>query len=196
MIQEGFEPDVFWTLLLNGRETWASGTEWYHCRPPRFLRCSCSEGYFSVEEVLHHQTYDLKSDTCVILDPGAPKCCYVWMGQDASDVVIKLTRKSVEVWLDNLADGRKMTSSMPVNGVDSSFKTRALPRLPRKEGHVVWIRQGFEDMEFKAFFYGWDDEDRDPRSIYLEKSVLNDVAIEEGVSLGDQDVRDENALAQ
>ncbi|TPX58024.1 hypothetical protein PhCBS80983_g03422 [Powellomyces hirtus] len=90
-----------------------TGTEYYYVPPPRFLRCSCASGYFAVEEVVHWAQVDLHTDSCVILDPGAPRALWVWVGQGASDVVRKLCRKSVEVWLQRLDDGRGVGESVP-----------------------------------------------------------------------------------
>ncbi|KAJ3055681.1 hypothetical protein HK097_009729 [Rhizophlyctis rosea] len=105
-ITEKTEPYQFFSLLIPPRTIPAFGTEHYYCRPPRFLRCSCSQGYFSVEEITHFTQSDLKSDMCVILDPGAPRKVFCWVGEEASDVVRKLSRKAVDVWLERLDDGR------------------------------------------------------------------------------------------
>ncbi|KAJ3013051.1 hypothetical protein HKX48_005942 [Thoreauomyces humboldtii] len=83
-----------------------TGTQYYYVPSPRFLRCSCAAGYFAVEEVTYWAQVDLRPDSCVILDPGAPRALWVWVGRGASDVVRKLCRKSVEVWLQRLDDGR------------------------------------------------------------------------------------------
>ncbi|TPX32504.1 hypothetical protein SmJEL517_g04409 [Synchytrium microbalum] len=105
-VDERLEPRAFWDVL-GGKQPYSAGSEYYYAPVPRVLRCSCSRGYFLVEEVYHFQQSDLRSDTCCIIDPGSAKL-YVWVGSDTSDVVRKLARKSVEVWLDNLDDGRMM----------------------------------------------------------------------------------------
>ncbi|KAJ3146964.1 hypothetical protein HDU86_008325 [Geranomyces michiganensis] len=97
-----------------------TGTEYYYVPPPRFLRCSCSAGYFAVEEVVHWAQADLHPEVCVILDPGAPRTLWVWVGREASDVVRKLCRKSVEVWLQRLDDGRGGSGVPPVFGDGST----------------------------------------------------------------------------
>ncbi|KNC98336.1 uncharacterized protein SPPG_06729 [Spizellomyces punctatus DAOM BR117] len=103
---QGLEPSGFFNLIEPPHGPVPSGTEYYYVPPPRFLRCSCTQGYFSIEEITHWSQVDLHSDTCVILDPGAPRKLWVWVGSGTSDVVKKLCRKSVEVWLERLDDGR------------------------------------------------------------------------------------------
>ncbi|KAJ3039289.1 hypothetical protein HDV00_012377 [Rhizophlyctis rosea] len=121
-ITEKLEPATFFSLLIPPRTSPALGTEHYYCRPPRFLRCSCSQGYFSVEEVTHFTQMDLKSDMCIILDPGAPRKVFCWIGEEASDVVRKLSRKSVDVWLERLDDGRMVGASGAWMGVGNKGK--------------------------------------------------------------------------
>ncbi|KAJ3179253.1 hypothetical protein HDU85_004944 [Gaertneriomyces sp. JEL0708] len=106
MAPQNLEPNGFMMLLQPPHERYYDGTEYYYVPPPRFLRCSCSQGYFQIEEVVYWQQTDLQSDSCVIVDPGAPRKLWVWVGRGASDVVRKLCRKSVEVWLERLDDGR------------------------------------------------------------------------------------------
>ncbi|KAJ3244584.1 hypothetical protein HK104_008024, partial [Borealophlyctis nickersoniae] len=74
---ESTEPAALWSLFIHGRTAYASGTEHYYITPPRFLRCSCTLGYFSIESIQNFAQSDLKSTSCVILDPGAPKKCFV-----------------------------------------------------------------------------------------------------------------------
>ncbi|KAJ3169847.1 hypothetical protein HDU88_000487 [Geranomyces variabilis] len=123
-IQGAEPPDLVSMLLppsLHARHPKVhTGTEYYYVPPPRFLRCSCTAGYFAVEEVVHWAQADLHPDVCVILDPGAPRTLWVWVGRGASDVVRKLCRKSVEVWLQRLDDGRGGSGVPPVFGDGSS----------------------------------------------------------------------------
>ncbi|KAJ3335554.1 hypothetical protein HDU93_005063 [Gonapodya sp. JEL0774] len=65
-------------------------------------------GDFTVVEVENPLQSDLEMNRggCVILDTGFPGKVYVWIGRESSDVVRKLTRKSLEVWLQRLNDGR------------------------------------------------------------------------------------------
>ncbi|KAJ3175356.1 hypothetical protein HDU87_006308 [Geranomyces variabilis] len=123
-IQGAEPPDLVSMLLppsLHARHPKVhTGTEYYYVPPPRFLRCSCTAGYFAVEEVVHWAQADLHPDVCVILDPGAPRTLWVWVGRGASDVVRKLCRKSVEVWLQRLDDGRGDSGVPPVFGDGST----------------------------------------------------------------------------
>jgi hypothetical protein len=99
IVKESSEANNFWELFEHGVAERPHII--YSNIAPRFLRCSCSTGYFVVEEVIFYQKSDLLDDSCVILDPGTPQKCFVWVGSQASDVVQKLTFKSVEVWLEN-----------------------------------------------------------------------------------------------
>ncbi|KAI9324576.1 hypothetical protein DFJ73DRAFT_915603 [Zopfochytrium polystomum] len=122
---------------------------------PRLLICSCTKGYFSVEEQPFFIQTDLRPEACALVDAGptpppphtsksaSPASnssssispVRVWCGRLASDVVRKLTKKAVQVWLDVMDDGRR-----------------------GKPEAVEWIEEGRESAEFKALFHGWDDE--------------------------------------
>ncbi|KAJ1553646.1 hypothetical protein HK405_007321, partial [Cladochytrium tenue] len=101
---------------------------------PRLLVCSCSKGYFSVEERLFFVQADLATSACALVDGGPPAPLRLWRGAAASDVVRKLAGKAAEVWLDALDDGRA-------------------------GGGSVAVEEGAEDAEFRALFHGWDDGD-------------------------------------
>jgi hypothetical protein len=46
----------------------------------RTLRCSCSRGYFFVQELSSIVQCDLERDSCVIIDAGLEYGCYLWVG--------------------------------------------------------------------------------------------------------------------
>jgi len=100
-----------------------------------------------VEEIKYAQQSDLLVDSCVILDPGFPSKVFVWIGKGASDVVIKMTRKSVDVWLRNLNDGRGLVFTSK-NGASEENLTN------QEEGDLCWIKDGQETAEFKKCFPG------------------------------------------
>ncbi|XJO75768.1 hypothetical protein BDV3_006392 [Batrachochytrium dendrobatidis] len=192
VIGEKLEPKLFWSLLPGGRRPYASGfapmlqsiapssrpaqipshlsvSQHYQQLPlPRFLTCSCSPGYFLVEEIPLFSQSDCLSTHCVILDPGSTSRLFVWIGTEVSDVVRKLTRKSVEVWLRRLDDGRVVgfddqDTDMPNHSSDVSQVVVS--------GDVVWICQGKEPIEFKAFFHGWDEYNSriNPGNLFLRQ---------------------------
>ncbi|KAJ3414280.1 hypothetical protein HDV05_006809 [Chytridiales sp. JEL 0842] len=134
---------------------------------PRFLTCSCSKGYFVVSEIPSpYIQRDLRTDTCAILDTGllnhhkyedtmgsecGPKGsndvnsnvgCFVWFGKHASDVLKKLTRQAVRVWISE-------------NEAESS-KSQIFGQS--KDKKVVFVEEGKEVKEFCALFHGWDSE--------------------------------------
>ncbi|KAH9267803.1 hypothetical protein BASA83_009742 [Batrachochytrium salamandrivorans] len=186
IIGEKLEPRLFWSLLPGGKRPYASGlpptsqsslmqtrlinpaltipTQLTHptylppsvAYPPhpRLLVCSCSPGYFIVEEIPLFSQGDCQSTCCVILDPGSTSRLFVWIGSEASDVVCKLTRKSVEVWVNHLDDGRIVGFDDPVSpgGADDGDVDDGIV----VSGDVVWIHEGNEPIEFRAFFHGWD----------------------------------------
>ncbi|KAJ3123860.1 hypothetical protein HK098_001605 [Nowakowskiella sp. JEL0407] len=215
-VEEGTEPAEFWKLLESLEKTigigslstnsslsnrYARGCETYQIQP-RFFQCSASSGIFAVTEISDFRQTDLVSETCVILDPtgGAlmsnvnfeSRNVFVWVGKSSSDVVRKLTRKSVEVWFRNLNDGRvvgrsgwweasKRNSLVSKSGTSSRISVRvgsAGSNIDKEdesdedEGDVVWIMQGFETVEFRAFFHGWwwdprDQETKSKRTIQI-----------------------------
>ncbi|KAJ3331735.1 hypothetical protein HDU76_002350 [Blyttiomyces sp. JEL0837] len=150
--------------------------------PPRLLICSCSRGYFSVEEVPFFIQADLKSDACAILDQGPPSAVYVWCGKAASDVVRKLTRKAVQVWLETLDDGRweawkaqrkrgtpggvaggtqrKVGGSIigsPSSGLFGGTLSMSSKHATQgQDESIVWVEEGSESVEFKYMFHGWE----------------------------------------
>jgi len=99
------------SFLLNMKKKklhiyYGKGSESWYMKIPRFFKCDCSQGYFSAREIENFSQYDLSDDSCIILDSNSPGKIYVWIGRNSSDVVRKLTQKSVEVWLTNVDDGR------------------------------------------------------------------------------------------
>ncbi|KAJ3027717.1 UNVERIFIED_CONTAM: hypothetical protein HDU68_003249, partial [Siphonaria sp. JEL0065] len=122
IVAEGLEPRAFFSLFPNGKQPHCSGpmppllVSASSLKPsvsviptnlPRLLICSCIKGYFSVEELPHYDQMNLDTSCCAILDPGPHSPVYLWHGSSASDVVVKLSRKAVEVWLETLEDGRR-----------------------------------------------------------------------------------------
>ncbi len=117
-VYEGQEPEDLWTYLIQKDISPVSRDQdlpvalaqpiprSYKSKTVRLFRCACTEGYFVVQQVPNYLQTDLKPDTCVIVDPGVPFSCFVWVGHDSGDVVKKFTRKSVQVYLEHLNDGR------------------------------------------------------------------------------------------
>jgi len=125
------------SFLLNMKKKklniyYGKGTESWYMKPPRFFKCDCSQGYFSAREIENFSQYDLSDDSCIILDSNSPGRIYVWIGRNSSDVVRKLTQKSVEVWLTNVDDGRWYDNSfltLSKNNDDSMTITSSMNNL-------------------------------------------------------------------
>ena len=164
MIQENYETPEFWDMFGEGKLPYSQGTGYYYAKPVRVFKCGCTEGFFAVEELFRYQQSDFKIDACYILDPGHPKEVFVWVGSDVGEAVRLLTLKSVEVWFENLDDGRviKLEEAMAQKQSEDS--------LEKVQGDIIVIRQGREPVEFRAYFHGWDttsEQYRDPRLTYL-----------------------------
>jgi hypothetical protein len=142
---------------------------------PRFLTCSCSKGYFVVAEIpgIYLQK-DLKTDSCAIVDAGSGGTCFVWFGKHASDVVRKLTKKAVEVWMESVDDGRRYGTPSFDYELEAKQKKMLLQHgwgkdrddvdgagyceEKRSRSDVVFVEEGREGLEFKSMFHGWDDK--------------------------------------
>ncbi|KAJ1550639.1 hypothetical protein HK096_005833 [Nowakowskiella sp. JEL0078] len=195
IIEENTEPESFWKLLdteskllgegSHGIRNYTTGAETHSNLTPRFFRCSCSSGIFNVMEILNFQQSDLLPDTCVLLDSGPGvglenpnySPLFVWIGKESSDVVRKLSRKSVEVWFANLNDGRRVGSSgwWSVNN-DQQNDVADLDSEEESEddepGNVIWVLQGTETMEFRSFFHGWWWDPKEQDAIRSRKKIF------------------------
>jgi hypothetical protein len=108
-----------------------------------FFRCSCSLGYFSIEHLGAFSQEDLRSDCVVILD-CRPGPFFLWKGCEASDVVIHLTFKAIDL--------RKSR-----NGV-------------KDDCHIIIIEQGKEPHDFIMYFNVWEDQtDLEPSNSFLNR---------------------------
>jgi hypothetical protein len=108
-----------------------------------FFRCSCSLGYFSIEHLGAFSQEDLRSDCVIILD-CRPDTFFLWKGIEASDVVIQLTFKAIDL--------RKSR-----NGV-------------KDDCHIIIIEQGKEPFDFIMYFNVWEDQaDLEPSNSYLNR---------------------------
>ena len=125
---------------------------------PILFTCGCGPGYFQIERPEFYTQRHLLPDSCAILDPGSEYPVYVWIGQSASDIVKKLVLKSAMLWLRNCQDGRFMGSEAagPESLVDDLlYAPDSNDGIMSK---IVWVEQGKEPTNFKAFFQAWDDK--------------------------------------
>lgn len=165
-VEEKRTPTWFYKILANGAEnfdaTIAKGSEYHFVKPPRMFRCHCRTGDFSVEEILYWNQSDLTENVCIIFDLGPPFPVYFWVGKRCSDVVCKLSRKAVQVYLEHLSDGRALLFNSKeqefLSWVQVSNSKKGANLQQMREGDVIFIHQAQEPLSFTSFFLGWDRE--------------------------------------
>lgn len=172
VIKEKVEPRQFWTYLgpsfskpPNPSAIPTGQGYYYSTPPPRMFRCSTENGFFQVKDLgFQYTANDMLNDSVCLLDSGPglgrPHTLYGWVGKDASDVVIKMAKKSVDVYFDHLNDGRSLDRS---DWDTSERNKKRRQETGRRLGSVAGkcdvdvVKQGQESTEFKAFFLGWGD---------------------------------------
>ncbi|KAJ3229851.1 hypothetical protein HDU81_004971 [Chytriomyces hyalinus] len=152
IVAEHLEPRAFWEAFPGGRQAYSTGpmpptfsgtvSSAVPQNVPRLLLCSCNKGFFSIQEVVHYDQADLDTSCCGLLDPGSHAPVFLWIGANASDVVIKLSRKAVQVWLETLGEGRSSWCGQLDGGVVV-------------EWGVITVFEGQENDEFRSMFHGW-----------------------------------------
>ena len=172
-IRERNEPVEFWKMLGPSFERPDSviglinaGQGFYHALPPpRLFCCSTQTGEFKVTDLSNSFTVsDLLDDNVYILDTaptkGKPYIIWVWIGSEAQDLIVELSKKSLHAYLIHVDDGRffddsewtaedKNGKSATNNAHDSGHRGQ--------ESDIHIVRQGCEPSGFKAFFHGWGD---------------------------------------
>jgi hypothetical protein len=142
VLEEGAEPDWFWTVL-GGYALYSTGTgDNGQAFNPRLFKCSNKDGYFRVEEISEFCQMDLSDEDVMILDPASnfPSCAdnkntdipvYLWIGLCATDSEVILSRKAIQVYMDQNSNGQ----------------------APRRVEEIVSCE---EPMDFKSVFQAWD----------------------------------------
>lgn len=120
-----------------------SGLSFNYFNHALFFRCSCALGYYSIEHLGAFSQEDLRPDCVVILD-CSPGLFFMWIGNEASDVVTQLTLKAIDL-----------------------KKTRNDGKADCKP---ITIEQGKEPQDFIMYFNVWEDESElEPTNSYLSK---------------------------
>lgn len=130
VLNEGEEPDnFFWAGLTGGKKPYDADAE--YMRHSRLFRCSNEKGYFTVSEKCSDFCQDdLALDDIMILDSG--EHVFLWMGPRCSEVEVKLSYKSAQVYIQNLRAKQ--------------------PDKPRK---LFLTIMGKESKRFTRCFHGW-----------------------------------------
>jgi hypothetical protein len=129
ILNEGTEPQNFFWVGLNGQK--AYDKEALFMDHSRLFRCSNEKGYFTVSEKCSDFCQDdLAQDDIMILDTG--EHVFLWMGPRCSEVEVKLSYKSAQVYIQNLRAKQ--------------------PERPRKLFLTVI---GKESKRFTRCFHGW-----------------------------------------
>lgn len=98
VVQEGTEPEKFWSFLGGRKEYETDSSFMQHTR---LFRCSNDKGYFSIsEKCTDFCQDDLSDDDIMILDNGSQ--VFLWIGPKSSEVEVKLAYKSAQVYVQNL----------------------------------------------------------------------------------------------
>lgn len=174
-IQDQLEPDAFWALLAPSFtkpaiRTIPQGAGYYFTRPlPRLLRCSTESGYFQVTDVESNFIRDdLKENSVCLLDSGPglgrPHVVWFWIGSSVTELVLRLSKKSVQIYLENLSDGRVVRGQEWDDDVNADSSLR--------EHDIVVVRQHHESPSFRAFFLGWGADYRVERLSVVKTSHL------------------------
>jgi hypothetical protein len=129
ILNEGEEPVNFFWIGIGGKKKYDERAE--YMRYVRLFRCSNEKGYFMVSEKCSDFCQDdLADDDVMILDNGEQ--VYLWIGKRTSDVEIKLSFKSAQVYIQHLRNKQ--------------------PDRPRK---LVLALKYKETPKFTRCFHGW-----------------------------------------
>nr|XP_023672410.1 gelsolin-like isoform X1 [Paramormyrops kingsleyae] len=129
-VEEGKEPDAFWTALGGKKQYQTSKTLQRTIKPPRLFGCSNKTGRLIAEEVPGDFTQaDLAHDDVMLLDTWDQ--IFLWIGNEANEVEKTGSPKIAEEYVTTDPSGR-----------------RGVP--------IVTIKQGAEPPTFTGWFQAWD----------------------------------------
>jgi hypothetical protein len=157
-VNEGEEPEEFWSTLGGKTEYPTSKTMEEGGRDPRLFQCSNVTGDFVVEEIFNFNQDDLTNDDVFLLDTYDE--VWVWVGTDANKREKTEAFQAALDFVANAPDGRD------------------------KDTPILKCNSGAEPIMFTSNFFGWDDtkfssgEGGDP---YLEKlkQLKGEAAVEQ-----------------
>lgn len=132
-VDEGKEPDEFWTAL-GGKGEYPTSKELNAGNvEPRLFHCTTAKtGSFKVDEIFNYSQDDLINDDVIILDAYSE--VFVWVGHDSTKDERDNAFRAALDYVKNINDGR--SANTPV------FKVAA----------------GSEPPNFTCHFHGWDDK--------------------------------------
>ena len=129
ILNEGEEPNNFFWVGLGGQKPYEKQADYMEYG--RLFRCSNEKGYFTASEKCSDFCQDdLAQDDIMILDSGEQ--VFLWMGPRCSEVEVKLSYKSAQVYIQNLRAKQ--------------------PEKPRK---LFLTIMGKESKRFTRCFHGW-----------------------------------------
>lgn len=134
-IEEGSEPDEFWSALGGkgdyDREIDAPGAPFLE---PRLFHCKIlANGKFRVEEVAHFEQEDLDVDDIMVLDGGDE--IYIWIGDGSTE------------------EEREKSTEMAYEYIRTDPTDRSEETVP-----IIKVLHGHEPRSYKRFFPSWDDD--------------------------------------
>ncbi|XP_073533383.1 scinderin-like [Phyllobates terribilis] len=132
-VEEGKEPDIFWTTLGGKKEYQTSPLleTQLEDHPPKLYGCSNRTGRFLVEEVPGEFTQeDLAEDDVMMLDTWEQ--IFLWIGIDSNEVEKKESQVAAKRYLES----------------DPSGRDKNIP--------ITVVKQGHEPPTFTGWFLAWD----------------------------------------
>jgi hypothetical protein len=129
-LNEGQEPDEFWTPLGGKTEYSQFPAQDEPPREPRLFQCSNVTGAFEIEEVFNFTQEDLCDDDVMLLDTY--NTVYVWVGSQSNQQEKDMAFQAAADYIAHATDGRDPDTSI--------IKTKA----------------GAEPPMFTMHFIGWD----------------------------------------
>ncbi|XP_077979602.1 protein flightless-1 homolog isoform X2 [Glandiceps talaboti] len=129
LILESEEPENFFWVGIGGKKSYDTDAD--YMRKSRLFRCSNEKGFFTVSEKCSDFCQDdLADDDIMILDTGRE--VFLWVGSAGSDIEIKLSFKSAQVYIQHLKNKD--------------------PENPRK---LLMVKKSKEPWKFVRCFHGW-----------------------------------------
>eukprot|EP00163_Fabomonas_tropica_P012650 TRINITY_DN23990_c0_g1_i1.p1 TRINITY_DN23990_c0_g1~~TRINITY_DN23990_c0_g1_i1.p1 ORF type:complete len:848 (+),score=337.64 TRINITY_DN23990_c0_g1_i1:44-2545(+) len=130
IVEEGEEPEEFWTPLGGKGEYATTPTLVEAPKEPRLFEGCDASGAFEIEEIFDFAQDDLRDEDVYILDAYSE--VFVWVGSQATEREKKMAYDSAVGYVKHASDGRS-------------------PDTP-----IIRVEKGSEPAMFTCHFLGWD----------------------------------------
>jgi hypothetical protein len=132
IVEEGQEPEEFWSAIGGQAEYSKFRPEELSCKPPRLFQCTNATGVFDVTEVPNFAQEDLIDDDVMLLDVFTN--VMLWVGSQSNEQEKKAALETAQAYIVGANDGRDADCSL------------------------MMIKAGNEPPMFSMHFLGWDGE--------------------------------------